>query len=497
MTNHVWIRDENNNRKIQWQPWAYLIDLLDILCTYQEVDINKARQLGITWTVVGFGLWKAHFNEIGKNLYLSQGETEAWELISKSQFIWEHLPDYMRKPLDNDTRSWISFKGTHSEMRALPSTKRAGSGYNATVVIRDELYNHPEGEDNFGCIAPAIDAGGQMVNLSAVYGEDMSNHFVVRVSDFFSNRETVKTVYPSGLELYTNPDFPSRALVFLGWKLRPTRLEGMTLDEFYDSRLRPRYTQKQLDRQYPKNIEDTLRISPTSNFFEIAALDDMGYDVCPPARSDKEGVAYGINTYNGIVRVYKPPIVGRKYVVFTDPSDGRVDPFVTGVMDFVTGEVVCSATGMERIGKVAEIHNYLTRQYNKATNSFEYMATVGGEFWKMLQDLNTPGQSPRRKVDGRVDIGKKGQVISPEHKLKIISELASGIASRGIICHDREFSQQAKMVTRDKSRDGLKEIVGTDRNLSFDWVMMMAGLWQLQKYAPRGEFKIEVSKYRD
>jgi len=440
--------------------------------------------------VVGYGLWKAHFNEIGKNLYLSQGETEAWELISKSRFIWEHLPEYMRKPLDNDTRAWLSFSGGHSEMRALPSTKKAGSGYNATVVIRDELYNHPEGEDNFGCISPAIDAGGQMINLSAVYGEDMSNHFVGRVSDFYYQRDTVKEVYPSGLELYTNPRYPSRALVFLGWRLRPTRLEGLTLEEFYESRLRPRYTQRQLDRQYPECIEDTLRISPTSNFFEFSALEDMGYDVCQPIRQDS------INTYNGTVRIYKVPIVGRRYVCFTDPSDGIGDPFVTGVMDYVTGEVVASATGMEKVDRVAQIHDYLVREYRGTdtegcTNSYEFMATVGGEFAGALEGLKTPSQAPRRKTDGTVVPGKKGQVVSLEHKRRALGELAFAIAKRGqIVSHDREFMQQAKMV----ARDGDNPV--TERNQSFDWVMMMAGLWQLHKHVPTCEYGARSYSYK-
>jgi len=184
-----------------------------------------------------------------------------------------------------------------------------------------------------------------------------------------------------------------------------------------------------------------------------------------------------------VVRVYKLPIAGRKYLVFTDPSDGVEDPFVTGVMDFVTGEIVCSATGMERIDRVAEIHDYLVREY-KATNSFEYNGSVGGAFWKCLQDLNTPHQAPRRKTDGSIDIGKKGQTVSGQHKEKIIGDLASlGVAKRQIVCHDREFMQQAKMV----QRDGGKPIM--DRNQTYDWVMMMAGLWQLQKYTPRVSFK--------
>jgi len=43
--------------------------------------------------------------------------------------------------------------------------------------------------------------------------------------------------------------------------------------------------------------------------------------------------------------------------------------------------------------------------------------------------------------------------------------------------------QQAKMVTRDDLGNPV-----TQKKLSFDWVMMMAGVWWLQKFAPRTNY---------
>ena len=167
-------------------------------------------------------------------------------------------------------------------------------------------------------------------------------------------------------------------------------------------------------------------------------------------------------------------------------------------MDFVTGEVVCSATGKEQIDRVAEIHDYLVREYrsgvgNCATNSYEYNGSVGGAMWKCLDTLQTPNQATRRKTDGKIDLGKKGQTVSGQHKEATIGELASlGIAKRQIICHDREFMQQAKLVVR----EGGKPIMV--RNQTFDWVMMMAGLWQLHKYyIPDSAYGIESTYYKD
>jgi len=472
----------------KWQPWDYLIDLLWVFLNYNDITIEKARQLGISWLVNAFAVWRVNFFANAKALVLSQGQEEANEMVSKAKFIYEHMPKYMQQPRDRNRTSWLYFGDTYSELKSLPSTDRAGTGYNATLIVRDELYNHPSGEANFMSVAPATDAGGQLIDLSAVYRDDLKNHFVDRIQQMYPNIPgTEKRVLKSGLEMYTNKHMPSRALVFLPWNLRPVRLEGLTLEEFYDTRLRPRYTEMQLDRQYPSRIEDALRISLTSSYFEWQILDEMGYDVCPPIKQTE------INTYNGIVRVYKPPITGRTYIIYTDPSDGRVDPFVTGVMDYVTGELVCSATGMERVSKVAEIHDYLSRTY-KATNSYEANA-VGITMAQCLDDLKTPNQSQRRNAKGEIVEGRTGFYVEGKMKNEIMfPDLAFGIAHRKYVVHDREFIQQAKMVTRELENHDRLNFPVTPPKQSFDWVMMFNGLVQLCKYAPRGTASFKTYK---
>jgi len=49
--------------------------------------------------------------------------------------------------------------------------------------------------------------------------------------------------------------------------------------------------------------------------------------------------------------------------------------------------------------------------------------------------------------------------------------------------------QQAKMVQREAEKPVM------DRKQSFDWVMMMAGLWQLYKHSPASGMKVTSFKY--
>ena len=404
----------------------------------------------------------------------------------KVSFIHDNLPDFLRHKPDTDNRSTFTLRNGRSEIMALPSTDKAGHGFQGTLATRDELARHEKARENFRAVSRS---GAKMLEVSTANKEDPTNYFGEKTSEFYNDPQTVLYTYPSGLELYTNPSKPGQCLVFLAENLRPTRLEGLTHQEWWDSRILPRYTAAEIEEQYPSHITDVFKASLVRAYFEHKSLEDMGYDVCPPKRSDKEDCAFGINTFNGVVRIYKPPIASRKYIAFTDPSDGVSDPFVTGVMDYVTGEIVCSATGMEKADRVGELHDYLVREYNKATNSFEYTGSVGGVFARVLDDFNTPNQAPRRKPDGKIDEGKRGQWVSSDHKAKNLGDLAFAIAKRQIVCHDREFMQQAKMVTR----DGEKPV--TDKKQSFDWVMMMAGLWQLSKYMPVGAMRVTSFKY--
>ena len=488
-TKHVWIQNQNTQKIEKWQPWPYLLDLNDIIQSHDLIYILKASQLGISWDVAMINLHIALFNETCKCLLLSQGQTESFDLLSKVGFIHSCLPDYLRLPTDKDNREAFVLRDGRSEVRALPSTDKAGHGFQGSLVTRDELARHDFARDNFKAVARS---GARMIELSTANKHPspstQNGYFGEETEAFWCDTETVKYVYPSGVELYTNENRPGQCLVFLGWRLRPTRRENLSLDEWWAREVESRYTPQDIEEQFPSRIEEVFRASLTRAYFEITALDDMGYDVCPPARKDEDGNSHGLNTFNDVVRVYKPPLTGRKYILFTDPSDGVGDPFVTGVMDYVTGEIVASATGMEKVDRVAEIHDYLSREY-KATNSFEYNGSTGGSMWTCLQNLETPLQAPRRKTDGKIDPGKKGQTVSGQHKEKIIGDLAFAITKRQIVCHDKEFMQQAKMV----QRDGNKPLMA--RNTTFDWVMMMAGLNQLMKYAPTSEMRVTSMRY--
>ncbi len=485
-TNYAWIQNQNEPPDIEkWQPWDYQLELFDIIQQYHHLYILKASQLGISWQIGILNDWVANFNKTSKCLLLSQGKVEAQDLLSKVSFIHEYLPDWLKLTVDNENREYISFKDSYSQIRALSSTDKAGHGFQGTIATRDEVSRHEYARDNYKAVARS---GAKLIELSTankmVSESKQEYYFYEKTYDFWQDPDTVKQVYPSGLELYTNYKRPRTVLVFLPWWLRPVRDPNMSIKEWYEVAVVGEYTPAEIEEQFPSKIEDVFKESGVRAYFEEIALDDMALETDTPMDA-KEVARHELNTFNGLVRYYKPPIVGHRYVVYTDPSLGVADPFVTRVKDCATGERVCSACGTIKVDYAAQIHDYLVRTYNKAWNSFEYNGSAGGEFASVLKDLSTPNMLMRREHEGKIVENRKGLYITSPLKKVMMERLNFLIAKRQIINHDKEFISQCRRVLRDN------DLPVMDKHGSFDWVMADAGLEWIDKFVVKGSFRIE------
>lgn len=460
------------------------MDLIDIVQTFKEIVYLKARQLGITWFFTGYGLHRGQFNDNAKVLYMSQGEEEAWDMVAKSHFIWEHEPEWMKLPLLGASKSQITFKNNHSVIKALPSTERAGRGTDATLVVRDELAKHPYGKDNFTAISPAIDSGGQLIDLSTIDKFDTNNHFTERVQRALLG--ATRKDLPSGISVYTGGG-SGAALVFAGWSLRPVRQEGMTLDDWFELRIKPKYTPVEIEQEYPNTIEDALRPSASRAFFDLESIAEMEFNICEPLQNVE------IDTQNGLINIYKKPQIGRHYIIFTDPSDGIEDPFATVVIDSQTWEGVASASGWKPAKEAARIHDSLVRYYNNAYNSGEVNAAAGGTFIDTLRELETPNIAPRRSAEGKVVTGKMGWYTTNPLRDRALHDYKSAVHANLVTIHDRDAINEHRSFIQPEGDDKPRASGGAHD----DWIMAWAGVWFLKKFfVPPDALKVKSGKYR-
>src|SRR5512147_1412308 len=128
LMNYCFLQDRAKEATIRFEMWPHLKTFTDLLLdpTCRLLIVGKARQLGISWTLCFYAYWKAKFSSNVKVLILSQGEDESKDMITKIKFIDNHMPAFIRARRDPDSTDFIGFPESEGEIRALPSTEKAG-----------------------------------------------------------------------------------------------------------------------------------------------------------------------------------------------------------------------------------------------------------------------------------------------------------------------------------------------------------------------------------
>lgn len=448
---------------VRFEPWPHLMRLFDELSSQKLLIVLKARQLGVTSLLAAYSVWYAQFHENSKVLILSRGEEEAYDVLSKCRFIHAHLGEGLRGRREPDQRGFIGFPDTDSEIRALPSTEHAGRSTDASLVIVDEMEFHPYAEANFGALKPTIDAGGQFVGVSTADKLKLNTFFKVKYLEARAGRSQFKPI-------------------FLSWRERPGR------DDQWFSQVTRDLRPYQVESEYPETEEEALTTLKSRRFFDDAALSQMKQFVSLPLKHEMS------DKYQGLVRIYKLPVVGRKYCLFTDPSDGKDDPHASIVIDAITAEEVAESHGRVPADRCAQIHDELVRYFNNAFNSYETNARAGGIFSEKIKELATPNQCAFLRADGTLDVkGKTGWWTSRSLWSRVIWGLEEAVRLMQITPHSPECLDEFNQFIVPEGEDPQKPGGGSD-----DYIDAWSRVWLLRKYVPQAKRARAVSgQYRE
>ena len=178
--------------------WHWQRELLDEWLAYDRWVGLKARQIGVTWLAGGLALQRMLFRPGIRVLIVSTNEDEAKKVIARIWAMFNSLPDYLRehvyvtKPArGGDPSQEIEIR--HPDLRksaimALPSTKKAGHGETANLVILDEAAYQDYLRDSWKATFPTIDGGGQIIVIST--GNGVSNTTTGRATTSTSSGST-------------------------------------------------------------------------------------------------------------------------------------------------------------------------------------------------------------------------------------------------------------------------------------------------------------------
>jgi hypothetical protein len=298
--------------RVPFKLWPAQFDVLDVLRAEDRVLILKARQLGISWLVCAYTLWRALFRPAQEIFLFSRGKAEAKELLRRIRALYDRLPAGLRMLLPRlDAGNKESLEWSHgSRIQSMASTPGSGVSFTASVVVMDEAAHMTWGQELYGNVKATVAEGGQIIIFSTAQG----------VGNWF---HTLWDHSQRGLNSF--------ARVFLPWWSRPGRSR-----EWYE-REKANATDPNLFAQnYPSSDLEAFRTSGRSRFSAEwieaqhanlrrplpPSLWPASLHVAPGWPGLKPGDLPRLDRVRGL-RVYEGPAPGAVYVIGGDVAEGK------------------------------------------------------------------------------------------------------------------------------------------------------------------------------
>ena len=245
--------------------------------------IIKARQLGITWLVISYGLHCCFEIQQFTVAILSQTEDYMKDAVNRFEYIIQRLPKWLIQEYNKDTVNLqgiylyektsteitiyhpISKEGIRatSTIKGLVSTERAGQSLTVDLVIFDEWARHDNAKAVFAAAYPTINRpnSGKFIGLST---NERGSYF----EDIISNC------------LDTND--MGFHLIFLAWHADPRRTR-----EWFEQTKKTLKDSWRLN--YPEKIEDALSAGDLTAFPEFS----RDIHVCEPFKIPEHWIRFG------------------------------------------------------------------------------------------------------------------------------------------------------------------------------------------------------------
>lgn len=324
---------------IDWELWECQKDALTQWEKTRLSIILKTRQLGMSWTVCAYALWKILFTDNAHCYMQSIGRIEVAEQTARIKFIYNNLPDWMRQRVEmggrgrKDNDSLTEF-ANGSALHAVATTKRAGHGAAPTLYILDEFARNEHAVMGWRAVKPSLAARGQVIVISTANGKGNKYHDLW-VDATAGRSQIVPIFYPATAHPDYTPEFLAREKEdYAGDEVGYYEAYPMTPDEAFMSSSRCPFDSVRIEEHLRYIAEN--KISP-----EIGRLD-----------YDPQGRVVFIPDKAGAYQIWKHPLVGQTdedgrkqprhyYAIGADVAEGLVDGdfSVAIVIDDDTGEI--------------------------------------------------------------------------------------------------------------------------------------------------------------
>ena len=338
---YAYIYDATEREWIPFRLWKEQLETLTTIVANTLVCILKARQLGLTWLVLGFALWLMLFHPEATVLLFSKRDDEAVHLLDdRMKGMYERLPEWMKAKAvvsDNDHEFALS---NGSVARAFPTT--AGDSYTASLAIVDEADLVPDLNRLMRAVKPTIDAGGRLILVSR--------------TDKSSPESEFKRIYRAAKQQLTE-----WVAVFLPWWVRPERDEAWYQTQSADILYRTG-SLDDLHEQYPATDTEAMAARTLDKRIAPAWIEKSYMEMRP-----HQGHIEDAPAIPGL-EIYVLPEKGKRYVIGADPAEGNPtsDDSALTVLEQETLEEVAALAGKFQPSTFAGYIDAIGRWYDDA-----------------------------------------------------------------------------------------------------------------------------------
>jgi len=413
---------------VRFRLWPAQVRALEQLAAHRLAVVLKARQLGMSWLTVGFGLWQMMFRPAATVLLFSQRDDEAVHLLTfRLRGMYDRLPSLFRARAVVRDNAHELLLSNGSVARAFPTT--GGRSYTASLAIVDEADHTSDLDGLLNAVKPTIDAGGRLVLLSTV--------------DKSRPESPLKRIYRAAVA--GENDYAS---IFLPWHAHPGRTSAWYAEQERDIRARTGGLDD-LYQEYPATDLEALAPRAVDKFFPaewMSRIADFGFRIADWEASegsdDVDQVDPVFNQQSKIrnpqlsipgLTVHVPPQPGHTYVIGADPAEGnpQSDESAAVVLDYANGEQVATL-GLRCDPEMFAVHlDRLATVYDNTPYGAEIMVERNNHGHAVILALRYIGASLLRGLDGEI-----GWATTGASKHLMFDQAAKDIREGGLRLHD-------------------------------------------------------------
>lgn len=149
----------------------YLRFLTQLWLMEQLIAVPKSRRMFCSWNFISLYTHDTIFKEGRFNGFVSKKEEDADDLVSRGEFIYEHIPDWRIPrellPKAKRTSGVLEFPDTNSKIQGFPMGADQLRQFTMSGLFGDECAFWPQAQKFYSASKPTLDGGGRMTLVSS------------------------------------------------------------------------------------------------------------------------------------------------------------------------------------------------------------------------------------------------------------------------------------------------------------------------------------------